>query len=369
VQYLAARLLAHVPDRIKIRLSGEPPIVVDGQQLDPQLQLLRAAVRGRRLPGLVEPTVAAGRGRYRRQTAAFRGPVTAVADVRDLDVPGAAGPLPARLYSPVPGGRAQPDGWNGRPVPLMVYLHGGGFTIGDLDTHDEPCRILCRYASMPILSVAYRLAPEHPFPAALDDVCAVFAWARDHSASMGAAAGRAVLGGDSAGGNLAAVAAVMLRADAAPLAQLLIYPATDFASRRRSQDLFGSGFYITRADMDAFRDCYLSAAGMPVDDPRASPLRFFDDASSPLENRSGGCDAIAPALVVIAGFDPLRDDGDAYARALEQAGTRVRGLRFPHLGHGFIHMTGVAPAARHAMIAIAHAWKALIAEPGANREV
>ncbi|HXI30193.1 MAG TPA: alpha/beta hydrolase [Vicinamibacterales bacterium] len=342
VQYLAARALAHLPDALKIRLSGEPPVVVDGQPLDPQLQLIRSVTRGRPLPGLIEPTVAAGRDRYRRQTQVFRGPVTAVAAVRDLDVAGASGPLRARHFAP-----SSP-----RDAPLLVYFHGGGFVIGDLETHDEPCRILCRHAGLHVLSVAYRLAPEHPFPAAVDDARSAFAWARMHAASLGAREDRVAVGGDSAGGNLAAVVSEALSAAASrgekPVAQLLIYPATDFSSRRRSQDLFASGFYITRRDIDGFRDHYVGASGVPLDDPRLSPLYGSRLADLP------------PTLIVIAGFDPLRDDGEAYAAAVQEAGAGIRVVRFPSLGHGFIHMTGVAPAAREAMIAVARDWRALV---------
>ncbi len=154
-QYAAVRLMSRLPASVKIALSGEPPVIVDGQQLDPQLQLLRSIRRRRGTPGLIEPSIAAGRARYRRDARVFRGPVTAVGSVRDLEVPGGSGPLRARHYTP-------PDC---RPAAaLTVYLHGGGFVIGDLDTHDEPCRLLCRLAETHVLSVAYRLAPEHPFP-------------------------------------------------------------------------------------------------------------------------------------------------------------------------------------------------------------
>ena len=172
--YLAVRAISHLPDRVKIWLSGTAPVVVDGQQLDPQLQFLRS-MRGRHnRPGLVEPTVAAGRARYRRETIAFRGPTTKVGAVRDLEISGASGPLRARHYAPT----------GDRPAPLTVYFHGGGFVLGDLDTHDEPCRLLCRYAGVHVLSVEYRLAPEHPFPAALDDATAALAWAQANAATL-----------------------------------------------------------------------------------------------------------------------------------------------------------------------------------------
>jgi acetyl esterase len=339
--YLSARAMALMPDAVKIRLSREAPIVVDGQHLDPQLQVIRSVARGRQLPGLIEPTVAAGRQRYRRQTDVFRGPATHVAAVRDLEIPTRSGALlRARHYQPHATDRDARE-------PITVYFHGGGFVIGDLDTHDEPCRLLCRHASVHVLSVAYRLAPEHPFPAALDDAASAVAWARTNAASLGADPDRVAAGGDSAGANLTAVVGAEIGGPR-PFAQLLMYPATDFNSVRPSQHVFANGFYLSRRDLDGFRDAYLGGTGVPFDDPRVSPLRARNLAGVP------------PTLLVIAGFDPLRDDGEAYGRALTEAGARVRTLRFPSLGHGFIHMTGVAPAARRAVTAIAGAWRAML---------
>jgi acetyl esterase len=266
--------------------------------------------------------------------------VTRVASVRDCDIPGAAGSLRVRHYAPYTAASAL------KP-PLTVFFHGGGFVIGDLDTHDEPCRILCRHAGVHVLSVDYRLAPEHPFPAAVDDACAAFRWAAAHADELGADPARIAVAGDSAGGNLAAVLAATLRTNG-PSAQLLIYPATDFTTERPSHRLFGDGLYISRRDLAGFRHNYIDGTGVALDDRRLSPL-----AASDLSN-------LAPALAVVAGFDPLRDDGEAYVRALTSAGTRVRTLRFPQLGHGFIHLTGVAPAARRAMRAVATEWRAVL---------
>src|SRR5262249_29324132 len=193
-QYLAARLLAHLPDMLKIKLSGEPPIVVDRQQLDPQLQVLRIATRGRRVLGLIEPTIAAGRDRYHHQTQAFRGPVTTVAAVRDVEVDGAGGRLRARHYVPP----------SPRGAPLMVYFHGGGFVIGDLDTHDEPCRLLCRHAGMPIVSVAYRLAPGHAFPAAGGGAVGAVSWGGAPAGGVRGPPPGGAIGGGRGGGDLRA---------------------------------------------------------------------------------------------------------------------------------------------------------------------
>lgn len=338
---LAMRAMAHLPDRVKIWLSGTPPVIVDGQELDPQLQLLRSIRQRYRMPGLVEPTVAAGRARYRRETLAFRGPMTKVAAVHDLEIPGPSGPLRARHYAPD----------DGQTAPLTVYFHGGGFVIGDLDTHDEPCRILCHYAGVHVLSVEYRLAPEHPFPAGLEDAAAALAWAQANAATLGADPLRVSIGGDSAGANLSAVVSCLTSRGTPPLAQLLIYPPTDGTTPRRSYELFGEGFYLSAKDGAAFGRYYVGpviGTATRGGDARQSPLCASDLSNLP------------PALVITAGFDLLRDEGEAYAQALAAAGTVTRQQKHPSLGHGFIHMTGICPAARRAMVGIAREWRALL---------
>jgi acetyl esterase len=334
---LAMRAMAHLPDRVKIRLSGTPAMIVDGQQLDPQLQLLRSIRRRQGMLGLVEPTVAAGRARFRHETLAFRGPTTKVAAVRDLEIAGASGPLRARHYVPD----------DGEGAPLTVYLHGGGFVIGDLDTHDEPCRILCHYAGLHVLSVEYRLAPEHPFPAALEDATAALVWAQANAATLGADPSRVSIGGDSAGANLSTVVSSLTSRGKPPLAQLLIYPPTDGTTSRRSYELFGEGFFLSTKDRVAFGRHYLGTATRESAALR-SPLLASDLSNLP------------PALVVTAGFDLLRDEGEAYAQALASAGTVTRLQKHPGLGHGFIHLTGICPAARGATVAIAREWRALL---------
>jgi acetyl esterase len=248
--------------------------------------------------------------------------------------------LPARGRETRRGG----SGTNAHRQSLTVYLHGGGFVIGDLDTHDEPCRILCREAGVHVLSVAYRLAPEHPFPAAVEDAVAAMRWARAHAASLGADPERVAVGGDSAGGNLAAVVAA-LDGSPLPFARLLIYPATDSSTARPSQRLFADGYALTLRDRDEFFRHYLGGAEARQDDPRLSPFCGVSRSRA------------VPTVVGIAGFDVLRDEGDAYVDALRQAGAPVEVRRFPSLEHGFIHLTGVCPAARRAVSEIASAWR------------
>jgi len=340
VERLVARVLVRLPPRLQVLLSGEPPVAADGQTLDPHVQLVRALRRRRNRGGLCEPTPEVARARFRREGVLFRGPVTPVGAVRDFDIPGPGGPLRARHYAPDARG----------PRPLTVYLHGGGYVIGDLDTHDEACRILCRHADVHVLSVDYRLAPEHPFPAALDDTLAALRWAQAHAAELGADPARVAVGGDSAGGNLAAVAAQLTARDRPPFAQLLIYPPTDSETKRASQALFSDGYFLSQGDRDAFARHYLEGTGVTSEDPRVSPL---------LAPELSG---LAPALVVTAGFDILRDEAEAYRDALEAAGTTARLTRLPAHGHGFLHMTGVSPGARAAMVRVAEDWRALLEE-------
>jgi acetyl esterase len=214
--------------------------------------------------------------------------------------------------------------------------------IGDLDTHDEPCRLLCRHASTHVLSVEYRLAPEHPFPAAVEDARAAFEWAKANAGALGADPDRVSVGGDSAGGNLAGALAQM---STKPRGQLLIYPATDSRTPYPSRRLFGDDFLLTARDCDLFFGHYTNGEAVAPDEARVWLLKAANLSASP------------PALVAVAGFDVLRDEGEAFASALASAGNTVRIVRAPSLEHGFIHLTGVCPAALAAMLSIAGAWK------------
>jgi acetyl esterase len=281
---------------------------------------------------------AEARRRRRRLSAVYAGKPTPVGAVRDLQVDG----LRARHYAP-----AEP----GAPRPLLVYYHGGGFTYGDLETHDGVCRILCRHAGAHVVAIDYRLAPEHPFPAAVEDARAALRWAFANAEALGADPQRVGVGGDSAGGNLAAVVSQLAARDGgpAPVLQLLIYPATDFSRRRQSRELFGEGFLLTNSEMDWFETNYLGAERTHARDPRASPLLA--------EDLSG----LAPAYVVTAAFDPLRDEGEEYAEALRAAGTPVTLRRFPGFIHAFIAGAGVSRNARDALVEIAGATRAMFA--------
>ena len=198
-----------------------------------------------------------------------------------------------------------------------------------------------------MLSVDYRLAPEHPFPAGLEDAAAALTWAQANAARLGADPSRVSMGGDSAGANLSAVVSSLTSRGKPPLAQLLIYPPTDGTTPRSSYELFGDGFFLSTSDRAAFGQHYVGS-GPRGADPRQSPLIASDLSNLP------------PALVITAGFDILRDEGEAYAQALASAGTVTRQQRHPGLGHGFIHMTGICPTARRAVVDIARQWRALL---------
>ncbi|MBV9365769.1 MAG: alpha/beta hydrolase [Solirubrobacterales bacterium] len=340
-QQWVARALDALPPAVQIRLSRRPPVQLDGDTLAPEVQLGLALLARRRQPPPETLTPAEARLNRRRLAAVYAGKPTPVGAVADLELDGAV-PLRARHYVPAE---------LGGPHPLLVYYHGGGFTYGDLDTHDGVCRILCRHAGAHVLAIDYRLAPEHPFPAAVEDARTALSWAFANAERLGADPRRVGVGGDSAGGNLATVVAqhAARHEGPSPVLQLLIYPATDFTKRRRSRELFGDGFLLTNSEMDWFETNYLGSDRAHAADPRASPL-LADDLSG-----------LAPALVVTAAFDPLRDEGEEYAQALREAGTPVTLRRFPGFIHAFTAGAGVSRSARDALIEIAGATRAMFA--------
>lgn len=311
---MTLRGLPRIPDGVKRLLLGRHSITIDGNTLDTTLQLLLVGQTALGLNSLVASDDVAVARQHLSLLAASYNKNIPVAGVTNLSIPGPAGPIPARHYRPT-------DGFG----PLLVFFHGGGHVIGGLDTHDDLCREICREGAMHVLSVDYRMAPEHKAPAGVDDAFASFAWARDHAADLGADPGRVAVGGDSAGGNLAAVVSQRARNEGTrlPDMQLLIYPSTNASDESRSRTLFADGFFLTKRNMDWFTDQYLNGSQLDATDPRVSPL-LADDLSG-----------LPPALVLTAGFDPLRDEGNQYAEAMRAAGVSVDLRVFGSLIHGF----------------------------------
>ena len=315
---LGLKAIPWLPTGVKRVLVGGRSITIDGNTLDPTLQLMLAGQRRLGINGLcVGDDVARSRSQLRKLCGAFGGPQIHVG-VSDLSIPGPAGDIPARHYRPASSG----------PAPLLVFFHGGGWVIGDLDSYDALCRLICRDAAIHVLAIDYRLAPEHPAPAGLDDAYAAFRWAYEHAAELGATPGKVAVGGDSAGGNLATVVSQMTRADGgpAPVLQWLIYPRTDCTARTRSLTLFADGFLLTKHDIDWFDANYLTDSDCEPSDPRVSPLLAESLAGLP------------PALITVAGFDPLRDEGAQYADALRAARTEVDFRSMKSLSHGFVNL-------------------------------
>jgi acetyl esterase len=256
------------------------------------------------------------------------GPRPDVAAVEDLEIPGPAGPIPARAYRPS----------ERRDLPVLVYLHGGGWTICSLETHDVTCRQLANGAECLVVSVDYRLAPENPFPAAPEDCYAALAWTAEHAPSLGGDPRRIAVGGDSAGGNLSAVVSLMARDRSGPrlCQQLLVYPVTDHSFDTDSYRENAEGLLLSREMMQGFWGHYLARA----DDgrhPYASPLR------------AGDLSGLPPAHVITAEYDPLRDEGEAYARRLAEAGVPVVQRRYDGMIHGFFGFTDFIDLAREAV--------------------
>lgn len=250
--------------------------------------------------------------------------------IRDFAIQGPGGDLRLRLYWPE----------TAEDLHLAIFVHGGGFVMGDLHTHDGICREVTLKGGCAVLAIDYRLAPEHPFPAGLDDVVATIRWAAGAGAELGVSAEQGIIIlGDSAGGNLAAAAALTLRdAGESPLiAQVLIYPVLDYYTPARPSYIENaSGYYLTRDDMIAFWDYYLTDP-VQADDPRAAPLRA--------ENLGG----LPPAFILTAHFDPLRDEGEEYGRRLVEAGSEALVRRYGGVIHGFVRLAAISPTSRRAI--------------------
>ncbi len=327
---VAARLL-RAPARIVRTLVGRP-MVVDDQRLDLHTQFtLRVLARSGR-PPLHHLPVERARAEYEHMPEVFEGRPPEVARIEDTCFPGPAGSVGIRIYDAHPGQRAR---------PILVWFHGGGGVIGSLRTHDVVCRRLTRKGQCLVVSVDYRLAPESPFPAAVEDAMAAFEWVVAHAERLGGDARRVAVGGDSMGGCIATVVCQLARdrSGPAPCFQLLVYPPTQAGADTPSRRRFADGFMLT-ADMIAWFHRHYAGDADPTD-PRLSPLLADDLRGLP------------PAFVATAGFDPLRDEARAYAERLRAAGVPVRYYCYGTLTHTFCQLTGVVPAASAAVDDIA----------------
>ena len=339
---LGFRTIFGLPRVVKRTLAGAQ-VRVEDQGLDLDVQLLYRI-------GSLFPAARAARWTRRRSPSSGGRPTCRHTSrrprVRRHPHPGSGpwtaqpAPRPARLYEPEAVGT---------PGPLLVFFHGGGFALGSLTTADPLCRLIAAQAQLRVLSVSYRLAPEHPYPAGLDDALAAFDWVRAHAAELGADAELVALGGDSAGGNLALVTAHERPGGAAFV--MALYPVTDVARTGGSRDTFGSGFGLS-ADTVASLERFYLPDGVPDDDRRGAIVRA-DDLS-----------AMPPVYLATAGFDPLRDEGEELAERLRRAGVPVTGRRFPGLVHGYAGLTAISATARDATLDAASALRAGLALAG-----
>ena len=298
--------------------------------LDPQVQAVLDAARKANVPELWQLTPDEARAEYLRRTSRLKIDVD-IHRVEDREIDGPDGRIPIRIYTPR-------DLNSDEMLPVLVWYHGGGYVIGDLDTHDSACRALANEADCIVVAVEYRLAPEHKFPAAVDDCMAALNWVAKHASGFHADAARIAVGGDSAGGNLATVVSILAREAGFPKIsfQLLLYPVTAPEPETKSHHAFAEGYLLTRKTITWFFTHYIRSS-RDTKDFRYAPLETDDLSSLP------------PALIIVAGYDPLRDEGVEYAEALIHAGNRVRLSNYEGMVHGFFLMGGMVDAARRAI--------------------
>lgn len=323
-QALIAKTLLKLPSSWLVKMSGGEPVVIRGWTLDPHFQFVTHSAK--RHPSISTMSAQVGRAASAAGLAMFQAPRESGVSTEEFSIPGSGGhEIPVRLYRPEDQDPA---------APMMVFCHFGGGVVGDLETCDAFCSILSKSVKCPVLSVDYRLAPEHKFPAGLNDCKDAYEWALKNAEKYGAPSGEAAIGGDSMGGNFSAVIAQDMQREGKPLPalQLLIYPATDGAGDFASRVDFGETYPLSSEIMEWFVGHY-TPEGVSPDNVRLSPAQAMDLAGLP------------PAIVVTAGFDPLIDEGAEYAKHLEQAGVDTQYKCYESLAHGFTAFTAVSPAA------------------------
>ena len=306
-----------------LAMLGDHRIRRGTRTMDPKAQIVGEFVKSIRVPGYYPPLPEL-RQQLRTMVALMDEPAPALARIESLNIPGPAGAIPARVYA------AAARGASARPV--VAYFHGGGWVQGDLETHHGLCARIAERAGVIVVAVDYRLAPEHKFPAAVDDCMAAYRWLRAHAGELGGDPGRVAVAGDSAGGNLSAVVSQQAARAGIPVpsCQVLIYPAVDFSFETDSHRELVDGHVIPRDRILWYTEQYIPG-GVDHADPRLSPLRASDLGGQP------------PALVISAGFDPLRDEAHAYAERLRAAGVDVVDREYPGQIHAFVSLTKAIP--------------------------
>lgn len=337
VQGIAGRFSNQLPTAVQLKMAQLMGYRHDYPELDAHLKILLAIRDLQGGAALLGRDPVKSRREFHVQMAAIQGVPTPVMKVRDFTIPGPASELLVRHYAPE----------HGQDAPLLVFYHGGGFVVGDLDTHDEPCRILAKYGHMHVLSVAYRLAPEYPAPAAVDDCLAALKWAKAHAVTLGADPAKVAVGGDSAGGHLSAIVSQLAKGEDAPAAQLLIYPATDPRHQYDSHQQYKAGLFLSDVDVANATQAYILSGGLTLEDPIVNPML-------------GDVTGVAPALLITAGHDVLRDEGEAYAKLMQDNGVQVASHREVDQGHGFINITPINKGAKRATIKIAKDFRQLL---------
>jgi acetyl esterase len=302
---------------------------VDGLTIDPMARLIGGLINKFRVPGQL-PTVEESRQQLANLSKLLDAPAPDLAGTEDRTIPAEPAPVPVRIYTPQDGGDT--------PRGVLAYFHGGGWIQGSIETHDGICRRLAAWSGCVVVSVEYRLAPEHKFPAGLNDCYAVYRWLLDHAGEIGGDPARVAVGGDSAGGNLAAAICYMAEKDGIrmPAHQVLLYPGLDFRMATHSHESLAETYMLSKMRMDWYTGLYLNSDD-EKSDPRASPLQAGDFSGWPT------------ATVATAGFDPLRDEGKEYADALTAAGVAADYRCFEGMFHAFCSMPKVFPQADEAL--------------------
>lgn len=332
VQRFLAKAFSSLPGGWIVKMAGGEPLTIEGRTLEPQLQLV--AWNGREAPPMSTLPAEAVQEGVKAQLALLADPVGEGVSASGMTIPGPDGnEIPARAYRP-----ASQDPRH----PLIVYFHMGGGVVGDLDTCHAWCAMLAQGAQAPVLSIDYRLAPQHIYPAGLNDCIAAYKWAVEHADRFGAPKGMAAVGGDSMGGNFSAIISQRMKREGGPVPalQLLIYPAIDISKSYPSKTAFGKTFSLSQDTMDWFMKQYLPE-GFDHTDLNVSPGQEADLSGLP------------PAVVITAGHDPLVDEGDEYAARLKAAGVATVHKRYDSLAHAFTAFTFISPGSRAACKEIA----------------